>query len=185
MEGPGGEPARPSDRLHRHLPVPQPRLLPQARRGGRPVRGRPGGQAPGEDPAHLHHQPPAGRGPRGHRLRAVRHPPVSLQLPLRSPGAGAGGQVPGGGHGLHRHESPGRRPHPGRADGGRLHGDTALRGPHLGRSVRLGAGPVPGLRQKSPGDDGGAPGGHRPGPEGALRGLLPGVRLLHALPRGH
>ena len=40
------------------------------------------------------------------------------QLPSRSPGAGDGGQVPGGGHGLHRHESPGRRPHPGRADGG-------------------------------------------------------------------
>ena len=50
-------------RLYRHLSVPQPRLLPQARRGGRPVRRRPGGPGPGENPPHRHHQPPPCGGP--------------------------------------------------------------------------------------------------------------------------
>ena len=57
--------------LHRHLSVPQPRLLSEAGRRGRPVRRGARGKEAGQNPSHLHHEPPSRRGARGHRLRPV------------------------------------------------------------------------------------------------------------------
>ncbi len=56
--------------------------------------------------------------------------------------------------------------------------------PIWGDAEKRGTGPVPGLRPAGSHPHPGAGGGHRQGPGGAGRQLLPRLRLLHALPPG-
>ena len=87
-------------------------------------------------------------------------------------------------HGFCGHEGDGGGTHPGRHGRRGLDGPAARGGPHLGGAARVGAGPVPRLRAGGPPADSGVPGRHWQGPLGAGRRLLPGLRLLYALPDG-
>ena len=186
MEGPGGEPAHPSDRLHRHLSVPQPRLLPPS---------------PAERTALYEAALEAKRQGKiryisitNHRL-AVAHEAIDSGLydTLQFPFSYLSGPQELELVDKCRAADMGFIAMKALAGGLIRDGLAAAAFMETQPSVV----PIWGIQygweldqflacvKNPPGDDGGVPGGHRPGPEGTLRGLLPGVRLLHALPRGH
>ena len=184
-EGPGNQPAEPGHRLHRRLPVPQPRLLPQAR---------------GEDGLYDAALEAKAQGKirhisiTNHRLPVAHEaidsglyadPAVPLQLPGRPQeqelvdkcqGADMGFIAMKGMAGGLIRDGPGGR---------RLYGPAARRGAHLGVQHQWELDEFLSC----------CPGAPAMTPEcqavidqdrkGALRGLLPGLRLLHALPGGH
>lgn len=135
-EGSGDQSPHAENRLHRHLSVPQSRLLPEAGWRRRPVRRGARGEKAGQNSPHFDHEPPPRRGARGHRLGPLRDLAVSVQLPRGRAGDGARQKVPRNKHGLYRHEGHGGRPDPRRLHGGGVDGAAGWCRAHLGRAAR-------------------------------------------------